>query len=147
MYLSIKRLGPAALPGLMQKKAGWDAKVRRHKWLPANLVDRLIQWGNRLVPANVGPRLLEFHQRYGHHLMIKVDRGDSAQMNDLLAAFFAQRTGGWFQCDATEQADAFLVRFAVGGAAVFYCDYHGIDSSRLISIDVALRRNDDTWTI
>ena len=148
MYLSIKRFGPAALPGLMQKKAAWDARVRRLNVLPSNLVDRLIQWANRLLPANVAPRLLDFHQWYEHHLMIKVDRVDSARMNALLTQFFAERSGDWFQCDSREQADAFLVRFAVGGAAVFYCDYHGIDSAnRLISIDVALRRNDERWTL
>lgn len=148
MYLSIKRLGPAALPGLMQKKALWDTRVRRLKVLPANMVDRLIQWGNRLVPANVAPRLMAFHQRFEHHLMIKVDRADTQQMNTLLSAFFAERSGDWFHCSEAEQADAFLVRFAVGGTPVFYCDYYGIDGdSRLISLDVALRRNDDQWTI
>lgn len=148
MFLSIKRLGPAALPGLMQKKARWDARVRRLKLLPTNTIDRLIQWGNRLVPANVAPRLLSFHERFEHHLMIKVDRVDTPQLNALLNSFFSERSGDWFQCDATEQADAFLLRFAVGGCAVFYCDYHGIDSgSRLISIDVALRRNDEHWMI
>ncbi|WP_455917998.1 D-lactate dehydrogenase [Pseudomonas cerasi] len=148
MYLSIKRLGPAALPGLMQKKAMWDARVKRLKLLPANMIDRLIQWGNRLIPANVAPRLLSFHQRFEHHLMIKVDRADTQQLNTLLSSFFAERSGDWFQCTEMEQADAFLIRFAVGGAAVFYCDYHGIDGdSRLISLDVALRRNDDHWMI
>ncbi|TBU78463.1 D-lactate dehydrogenase [Phytopseudomonas daroniae] len=148
MYLSIKRLGPAALPGLMQKKAMWDARVKRLKLLPANMIDRLIQWGNRLIPANVAPRLLSFHQRFEHHLMIKVDRSDTQQLNTLLSSFFAERSGDWFQCSDTEQADAFLIRFAVGGAAIFYCDYHGIDGdSRLISLDVALRRNDDHWMI
>lgn len=148
MYLSIKRLGPAALPGLMQKKARWDAQVRRLKLLPANMVDRLIQWGNRLVPANVAPRLMAFHQRFEHHLMIKVDRADTAQLNTLLSGFFAQKSGDWFHCSETEQADAFLIRFAVGGTPVFYCDYYGIDGdSRLISLDVALRRNDDQWTL
>ncbi len=148
MYLSIKRLGPAALPGLMQKKALWDARVKRLRVLPANLVDRLIQWGNRVVPATVAPRLMAFHRRFEHHLMIKVDRVDRAQLDSLLSAFFAERRGDWFHCSESEQVDAFLIRFAVGGTPVFYCDYHGIDSdNRLISLDVALRRNDEQWLI
>lgn len=148
MYLCVKRFGPAALPGLMQKKAQWDARVKRVKLLPTNLIDRLIQLGNRLIPSGVAPRLLAFHQRFEHHLMIKVDRADTQQLNTLLTTFFAERSGDWFPCTEAEQTSAFLLRFAVGGTPGFYCDYHGIDGdSRLISLDVALRRNEDRWMI
>lgn len=148
MLLSIKRLGPAALPGLMRKKAWWDAQVKKLRLLPANTIDRVIQLGNRLTPAAIAPRLLSFHRRYEHHLMIKVAAHDAAQMHRLLTAFFSERNGDWFHCSAEEQGDAFLVRFGVGACTVFYCDYHGISTDRrLIAFDVALRRNDPQWLI
>lgn len=148
MLLSIKRLGPSALPGLMQKKARWDAKVKQLKLLPANTIDRLIQLGNKLTPSTISPRLLLWHRRYEHHLMIKVARAEAEAMHQLLTAFFAERDGDWFHCSEAEQSDAFLVRFGVGACTIFYCDYYGINTDqRLIAFDVALRRNDDQWMI
>ncbi|KAB5625413.1 D-lactate dehydrogenase [Pseudomonas putida] len=148
MYLSIKRFGPASLPKLMQKKAHWDALVKRLRFLPTNFIDRLIQLGNRVIPSGMAPRLMEFDSIYEHHLMIKVDKASSAQMQEQLKSFFANNWGDWFKCTADEQRDAFLLRFAVGGTPIFYCDYHGINPEKqLISLDVALRRNDDSWMI
>jgi len=148
MFLSIKRLGPAALPGLMRKKAQWDARVKKLRILPANTVDRLIQWGNRITPSTVAPRLLSYHRRYEHHLMIKLARPEVAQMSRLLTTFFASRNGDWFHCTDAEQQDAFLVRFGVGACTVFYCEHAGISTDeRLIAFDIALRRNDDQWLI
>ncbi|WP_445235275.1 D-lactate dehydrogenase [Erwinia sp. MYb375] len=148
MFLSIKRLGPAALPGLMAKKARWDARLRKLRLLPHNTLDRLIQWGNRITPSTVAPRLLSYHRRYEHHLMIKLAHDEVAAMSRLLTAFFATRNGEWFHCTEEEQKDAFLVRFGVGACTVFYCDYAGINTNdRLIAFDVALRRNDDQWLI
>ncbi|VTT28696.1 D-lactate dehydrogenase [Klebsiella pneumoniae] len=148
MFLSIKRLGPAALPGLMRKKALWDARVKKLKLFPANTIDKLIQWGNRVTPSTVAPRLLSWHRRYEHHLMIKLAHDEVASMSRLLTAFFAARNGEWFHCSEAEQQDAFLLRFGVGACTVFYCDYYGINSDdRLIAFDVALRRNDTQWRI
>lgn len=148
MLLSIKRLGPSALPALMQKKARWDARVKQLKLLPANLIDRLIQLGNRFTPSTLSPRLLSWHRRYEHHLMIKVSGEEAAAMKRLLSTFFADRNGDWFHCSQAEQSDAFLVRFGVGACTVFYCESAGIDTNeRLIAFDVALRRNDEQWMI
>ena len=148
MLRAIKRLGPGALPELMQKKAHWDARVQKLKVLPANTIDKLIQLGNKFISAKISPRLLSWHQRYEHHLMIKVSHPEVKAMNRLLTAFFAERDGEWFHCNEEEQRDAFLVRFGVGACTVFYCDYHDINKDqRLIAFDVALRRNDDQWMI
>lgn len=148
MLLSIRRLGPAALPGLMAKKARWDAWVKKLNLLPQNTIDKLIQLGNRITPSGIAPRLLSWHRRYEHHLMIKVAHSEVAQMHRLLTVFFSGHNGEWFHCDETEQRDAFLVRFGVGACTVFYCDAHGINTDqRLIAFDVALRRNDTQWRI
>ena len=122
--------------------------MRKLRLLPHNTLDRLIQWGNRITPSTVAPRLLSYHRRYEHHLMIKLAHDEVASMSRLLTAFFATRNGEWFHCTEEEQKDAFLVRFGVGACTVFYCDYAGINTDdRLIAFDVALRRNDDQWLI
>ena len=41
-----------------------------------------------------------------------------------------------------------MIRFAIGGGLIYYCESEGIDpNERLVSFDVALRRNDQQWLI
>lgn len=148
MYLAIRRLGPRAIPRLMAKKAKWDIRVSHLRLLPRNAVDRALQLFNQLTPAFIAPRLMAWRDAYAHHLIIKVDAGQADELHALLAAFFADRPGDFFRCSPREAADAFLVRFGVGGCTISYCDALGYDTSaRLVSFDVALRRNDEAWRL
>ena len=146
MILAIRQLGPQSIPGLMARKAKWDVKVKKSKCLPKNLTDRLIQGFNQITPPLVAKRILDYRRRFEHHLMIKGEGEQAAQLTALLDQFFAEHQGEYFVCDQKEAQDAFLIRFAVGGAAISYCDYLGIDpNERLIAFDAAFRRNDDQW--
>lgn len=148
VYWAIDRLGPEALPGLMAKKARWDLRVKKAGILPLNLVDKVLQQVNNLTPKRVAPRILDYRDRFEHHLMIKTESRHSAELLQLLTQFFSARSGEFFACNEREEKDAFLVRFGVGGCTVSYCDYKGIDTNqRLMAFDVALRRNDTEWRI
>ena len=148
MYLAIRRLGPQAIPRLMANKAKWDIRVGHLKLLPRNAVDRALQLFNQLTPAFVAPRIMAWRDGYEHHLMIKVESAQADELQALLAEFFRERSGDFFRCAAREAADAFLVRFGVGGCTISYCDALGYNpNERLVAFDVALRRNDDAWRL
>ncbi len=148
MYWAINRFGPEALPQLMANKAKWDIRVKNLKVLPANLVDKVLQFANNVTPKGVAPRILDYRERFEHHLMIKAEARHADELQRLLNTFFSDRSGQYFACDAREERDAFLVRFGVGGCTISYCDYKGINTDqRLIAFDVALRRNDTEWRI
>lgn len=148
MYWAINRFGPEALPQLMANKAKWDIRVKNLKVLPANFVDKVLQFANNVTPKGVAPRILDYRERFEHHLMIKAEARHADELQRLLDTFFSHRSGQYFACDAREERDAFLVRFGVGGCTISYCDYKGINTDqRLIAFDVALRRNDTEWRI
>lgn len=148
MYLAIRKLGPQAIPRLMAGKAKWDVRVSHLKFLPRNFVDRVLQFFNQITPRFVAPRIMDYRSEYEHHLMIKVESAQTAELQGLLADFFASHSGDFFHCDAREAADAFLVRFGVGGCTISYCDALGYNpNERLVAFDVALRRNDDAWRL
>ncbi len=148
MYWAINRFGPEALPQLMANKAKWDIRVKNLKVLPANFVDKVLQFANNVTPKGVAPRILDYRERFEHHLMIKAEARHADELQRLLHTFFSDRSGQYFACDAREERDAFLVRFGVGGCTISYCDYKGINTDqRLIAFDVALRRNDTEWRI
>jgi len=148
MMLAIGKLGPQALPGLMAKKARWDVRVSHLPFLPRNSVDRLLQFFNQITPRAVAPRILAYRDKFEHHLMIKVEAPQTAELESLLTRFFNENRGDFFLCNDREARDAFLVRFGVGGCTISYCDYLGYDpDQRLVAFDVALRRNDEAWRI
>jgi D-lactate dehydrogenase len=146
MIYAIRKFGPQSIPGLMAAKARWDVRVKHCKFLPRNLTDRLTQAFNQITPAMVAKRILDYRRDYQHHLMIKGDISQAEQLTSLLDEFFKSRSGSYFVCNKQEESDAFLIRFAVGGATISYCDYLNIDPNEgLIAFDAALRRNDDQW--
>ncbi|ORM68038.1 D-lactate dehydrogenase [Pantoea rwandensis] len=148
MYLAIRKLGPQAIPKMMANKAKWDVRVSHVPFLPRNFVDRTLQFFNQLSPSFVAPRIMDYRSEYEHHLMIKVDVQQTGELQSLLQQFFAEHNGGFFHCNAREAADAFLVRFGVGGCTISYCDALGYNpNERLVAFDVALRRNDDVWRL
>lgn len=148
MYLAIRKLGPQAIPKMMGDKAKWDVRVSHLPFLPRNFVDRALQCFNQLTPSFIAPRIMAYRDEYQHHLMIKVDAQQTPELQTLLQQFFAGHSGGFFHCDAREGADAFLVRFGVGGCTISYCDALGYNpNERLVAFDVALRRNDEDWRL
>lgn len=148
MYLAIRKLGPQAIPKMMANKAKWDVRVGHVPFLPRNFVDRALQCFNQLTPSFVAPRIMKYRDEYEHHLMIKVDAQQTTELQGLLQQFFAEQKGDFFHCDPREAADAFLVRFGVGGCTISYCDALGYNpNERLVAFDVALRRNDDAWRL
>jgi len=148
MYKAIDLWGADKIPVLLTLKARIDAVFKRLPLLPNNMTDRLIQLFNRLTPTWVEPRLQLFQRKYQHLLMLKIDMQQNDELKHCLNNFFQGKTEQFFQCNEKEQNNVFLIRFAVGGCMVYYCDREAIDpNERLVSFDVAFRRNDQQWLI
>lgn len=134
-FLAIYHLGTAFLPRLFAAKGLCDA------WLPAGWTDRLLQALSRLFPAHLPARMRAFRDAYAHHLMLQVTTAQAGAYRRLL-----QEQGiDFFECTADEARRAHLHRFAAAGAAIRYQVLHGKEVSGLLSLDIALRRNDGDW--
>ena len=144
-FLAIQALGTNRLPRLFAAKAWVDGITSRSRLLPDGLSDMVMQRAGRLFPHHLPRRMRVFRDRYEHHLMIKV----SATARDATVAYLATRfpssKGDSFECSVEEGAAAFLHRFAVAGAAVRYRAIHPDKIEDIVSLDIALRRNDRDW--
>lgn len=148
MYKAIDLWGAAKIPDLFALKAKVDRVFKNTPLLANNTADRLIQLFNTLTPSWIEPRIHALHQQYSHLLMIKIDMQQRDELHGLLMDFFAGQEKHFFQCTPKEEKNIFLIRFAVGGCVVYYCESKAIDpNERLVSFDVALRRNDQQWLI
>jgi D-lactate dehydrogenase (quinone) len=145
MFLAIRHLGTSRLPTLFAVKAQIDAWASRFRIFPRDFSDRLMQAASHLFPAHLPKRMTDFRDRYEHHLMLKMSGSGIPEARAYLTSLFPSRHGACFECTAEEGEKAFLHRFAVAGAAIRYRAIHRDRVEDIVSLDIALRRNDREW--
>lgn len=145
-FLVIQRFGTQVMPTFFNLKGRADATLNKLPFLPKQLSDRVLQAVSRLFPEHLPQRLLEYRDRYEHHLMLRMSGEGIAEAEALLSRLFADPgNGAYFKCTPKEGAQAFLHRFAAAGAAIRYALMHEKASGGLLALDIALRRNDTAW--
>lgn len=143
--MMIDRLGTSRLPGFFALKGSFDAFAKRVPFLPRNLSDRVLQRASSLRRRILPDRLIEWRDRYPHHLILQARNAGVAETRDLLTRFFAAESGAFFECTPREAKLASLNRFAAAGAAVRYQAIHADRCEGVLALDIALRRNDAEW--
>lgn len=144
-FLAINYLGTRHLPKLFAAKAFFDVLFDRIGFLPRHLTDRVMQVASKLFPRHLPKRMIDFRDRYEHHLILKVSSALREETRNLLDAMFPSANGAYFECSKEEGKKAFLHRFAVAGAAVRYRAIHEKKISGLVALDIALKRNERAW--
>lgn len=111
----------------------------------SSLGDRALQALARLFPNHLPVRLLDYRDRFEHHLILKTGGQGIPETQEYLAAAVCQIPLEYFECTDLEAEAAFLQRFAVAGAAVRYRALHPDEVEDIVALDIALRRNDCDW--
>ncbi|MDR5837725.1 D-lactate dehydrogenase [Caballeronia sp. LZ034LL] len=147
LFVIIDRFGTRRLPLFFNLKTRADAWFERFGFMPKHLTDRLLQWFSERLPEHLPARLLDFRERYAHHLMLKVPAAGVAEARAYLEQHFAsdERVGAYFECTDDEGRRAFLHRFAAASAAVRYRAVHHREVEDIVALDIALRRDDRAW--
>ena len=142
-FLLIDHFGTGTVPAAFALKSRLDGWCERFG-LPG-LADRLLQSLTAMLPDHLPPRLRAYRDRYEHHLLLKMSAVDAEATRAFLDTYFGSREGDFFACDDDEGRKAFLLRFAVAGAAVRYRAVHAAEVEDIVALDVALRRDDRAW--
>lgn len=151
-FMFIEKFGTAKVPAAFAMKDKVDAYLE--KFGMKGWSDKAIQLITKFMPSHLPKRMNEFRDLYEHHLMLRIEEQDVAQVEDFLKHYFSVQTqhpatgissGDYFRCDADEGRKAFLHRFAVAGAAIRYRDTHRTEVEDIVALDIALRRNDREW--
>ncbi len=144
-YVAIGRLGTDRLPALFRWKARVDHLASRMPLLPAAISDVAMQWGSRLMRQHLPARMVDYRDRFEHHLMLKTSGAGIDEMRRLLARECADGTSAFFECDAVEGEAAFRHRFVAAGAATRYRAVHPDTVEDIVALDLALPRNERDW--
>ncbi|MCP5087594.1 MAG: D-lactate dehydrogenase [Rhodobacteraceae bacterium] len=142
--LMINLMGTDRLPMFFSLKGAVDARLNKIPGL-RNFTDRFMQFASRLWPRILPKRLMQYRDRFEHHLILKMRDDGIDEAQRFLEPFFADRAGGYFICNPKEGKIAGLHRFAAAGAAIRYQAIHSRDVEDILALDIALRRNERAW--
>lgn len=145
--LCIHHLGTAALPKLFAAKGRIDALLRRSAVFPNHFTDKAMQLAGGLFPQFLPESLTQFRDQYEHHLILKMSNQGIEEAKRYLGNLFdtEKREGAFIICNKEEASKAFLLRFAAAGAAMRYQTLNEDDVGEVLALDIALRRNDESW--
>lgn len=144
MYLFIRRFGTDKVPKAFAAKSRFDGITER-LGLGTAISDRVLQMLSRLLPEHLPARLIEYRDRFEHHLLLKMGNEGIAEARAHLEARFPTQHGAYFECTPDEGKAAFLNRFSIGGAMVRYRAVHPRTVEDIVALDVALPRNATNW--
>jgi len=146
-FLSVKYLGTDLLPKMFSIKGRIDAFLNKSSLLPKYITDRIMQGISVLFPSHLPPRMMQFRDRFEHHLILKMSDKGIAEAQQYLKQFFTEndKNGNYFECSEDEAAKAYLHRFAAAGAAIRYQTLKSEELGDILALDIALRRNDEHW--
>lgn len=144
-FLVIEKLGSKYIPKMFSLKRTVDRIADKLAFLPSKLSDRIMQYMSYLWPNHLPKRMEKYHQQYQHHWILEMSGEGIEEARDYLKTFFAQYEGDYFVCTPEEGEKAILHRFVAGGAIGRYHAMKRKEVGAMMTVDVALRRNEAQW--
>lgn len=144
-FLVIDKLGSKYIPKMFNLKRTVDRVADKLTFLPNKMSDRIMQALSYLWPNHLPKRMEDYHQRYQHHWILEMSGEGIAEARSYLNSFFAKHEGDFFECTPQEGEKAILHRFVAGGAIGRYHAMNRNKVGAMMTVDVALRRNDAQW--
>ena len=140
----IDKLGTDRLPDFFAIKGRVDALT---KTIPGlyQITDRFMQTLSRLWPSILPKRMLDFRDKYEHHLILKMHDAGIEEARAMLKTYASKKSGDYFECDPREAKIAGLHRFAAAGTAIRFQSLYPDKVEDIVALDIALRRNDRNW--
>ena len=145
MFIVISKLGAKFIPKLFAFKRKFDAFTDKLGFLPNKMSDRTMQYLSYLFPGHLPARMEVYRDKYQHHWILEMSNDGVDEARAYLDNFFKTHEGSYFECTEEEADKAILHRFVAGGAIGRYHIMNSKNVGAMMTIDVALRRNDPDW--
>ncbi|MDN5660995.1 MULTISPECIES: D-lactate dehydrogenase [Brevibacterium] len=146
-FVSVKHAGSREQIKLFALKNWANGVFAKLPFFGQTVADSIAQGAFSLLPQQLPDRMLEYRDRFEHHLLLVVSGDQKQRTEEFLTTFFAEvgHDGDFFICTADEAQSAMLHRFGAASAATRYFNLHRDESSEMITFDVALTRDDEDW--
>lgn len=144
-FVVIEKLGPNFIPKLFNFKRKMDLLAESYSFLPNKFSDKLMQFLSRFWPNHLPKRMEQYRDQYEHHWIIEMSEEGIAEARAFFQNYFKENEGSFFECNPIEAKKALLHRFVAASAIG---RYHALNQSKLgdmMSMDIALPRNETDW--
>ncbi len=144
-FIVIQKLGSKFIPKLFGLKRTVDRLATNLPFVPAKLSEVIMQWMSYCWPNHLPKRMEAYQAQYQHHWILEMSGDGIEEARAYLQTFFQSHDGDYFECTPEEGEKAILHRFVAGGAIGRYKVLRGDSVGPMMTVDVALRRNEATW--
>lgn len=144
-FVVIQQLGSKFIPKLFGIKRTVDRLASNLPFVPAKLSEVVMQWLSYLWPNHLPKRMEAYQSQYQHHWILEMSGDGVEEAREYLQTFFKTQSGSYFECTPEEGEKAILHRFVAGGAIGRYYALKKKQVGAMMTVDVALRRNEAAW--
>lgn len=144
-FVVIDKLGPNFIPKLFNLKRKMDLLADKFSLLPSKFSDKLMQFLSYFWPNHLPKRMEQFRNKFEHHWIIEMSDDGIEEAQQYFDAFFKNSDGDYFVCTPKEAKKALLHRFVAASAIGRYHALNAKDLGEMMSMDIALPRNEKNW--
>ncbi len=144
-FVVIDKLGPNFIPKLFNLKRKMDLLADKFSLLPSKFSDKLMQFLSYFWPNHLPKRMEQFRNKFEHHWIIEMSDEGIDEAQQYFDAFFKNNNGDYFICTPKEAKKALLHRFVAASAIGRYHALNAKDLGEMMSMDIALPRNEKNW--
>lgn len=144
-FVVIDKLGPNFIPKLFNLKRKMDLLADKFSLLPSKFSDKLMQFLSCFWPNHLPKRMEQFRNKFEHHWIIEMSDEGIEEAQQYFDAFFKNSNGDYFICTPKEAKKALLHRFVAASAIGRYHALNAKDLGEMMSMDIALPRNEKNW--
>ena len=144
-FVVIDKLGPNFIPKLFNLKRKMDLLAYKFSLLPSKFSDKLMQFLSYFWPNHLPKRMEQFRNKFEHHWIIEMSDDGIEEAQQYFDAFFKNSDGDYFVCTPKEAKKALLHRFVAASAIGRYHALNAKDLGEMMSMDIALPRNEKNW--
>jgi D-lactate dehydrogenase len=146
-YVGLKYAGSGVLKRAFALKSWANGVFAKLPFFGETTADTISQNLFGLLPSMLPKRMVDYRNRFEHHLIVVVGQSQKQDMESFLTSFFAEpgREGEFVTCTDDEAEGAMLQRFGAASAMTRYHNLKTKSVGELVTLDVALRRDDEDW--
>ena len=144
-FVVIDKLGPNFIPKLFNMKRKMDLLADKFSLFPSKFSDKLLQFLSCFWPNHLPKRMEQFRNKFEHHWIIEMSDDGIEEAQQYFDAFFKNSNGDYFICTPKEAKKALLHRFVAASAIGRYHALNAKDLGEMMSMDIALPRNEKNW--
>ncbi len=139
-------LGTSTMPFFYKIKSKLESFFKNSKFFSQKTLDLILNAFVSILPNQMPKVFDQLNKKYEHHLILKCDHKIYDEILKISKNIFCkEKKNNYLACNSKESKKLTLNRFVFAGASARCANLTKKANQELLPLDVALKRNDDSW--